>query len=79
MFAIIFILALFLPVAFLPLALDTFLSGTDLTEMGICLETSEISHPMQGCEFAGIFPTTHRQENISEYLWGVSEQLQACQ
>jgi len=40
MFASIFILILLLPAAWLPLALDTFFSSTDLDEMGISLEIS---------------------------------------
>jgi hypothetical protein len=40
MFASIFILILLLPVACLPLTLDTFFSSTDLSEMGVCLKKS---------------------------------------
>jgi hypothetical protein len=47
MFASIFILILLLPAVCLPLALDTFFSSSDLDEMGICLESSDDTLPIQ--------------------------------
>ena len=48
MFAYAFILILFLPFTFLPLALDTLFSPEELSDMGICLEypqnTGECEH-----------------------------------
>jgi len=51
MLASIFTLILFLPAAFLPVAIRTFFTFGELDEMGICLEDS---HTMQGCD-----DTTH--------------------
>lgn len=47
MFTSILILILFLPVAFLPLVLNTFFSSDELSEMGICLG---ISQTRQECD-----------------------------
>ena len=47
MLASIFILILFLPTAFLPVAIKTFFTSGELDEMGICLEDSQT---MQGCD-----------------------------
>jgi hypothetical protein len=73
MFASIFILILFLPAAFLPVALDTFVSSPDLDEMGILLENSDDTFPMQGYELAGFLPTANHCE-----AWEISESLQTC-
>ena len=63
MFAtIVFILILFLPAAFLPMALDTFVSSSDLDEMGISLENSDDTFPMQGYELADFLPTSNHFE-----------------
>lgn len=74
MFATIFILILFLPAAFLPVALDTFTSGADLEDMGISLESSGDTFPMQGYELVGFLPVSQNCES-----WELNEPLQACQ
>ena len=69
MFAItVFILILFLPVAFLPLVLDTFASSADLYEMGISLERLDDEFPLQGYELVDVFTISNS-----------CEQLQVCQ
>ena len=45
MFISMLILILLMPFTFLPLALDTFFSSDELSEMGIYLENSEAAHP----------------------------------
>jgi|GEM_PF-4689397 len=45
MFTLIIILLILLPVTFLPLAMDTFFSSSELNEMGICLENTEVTQP----------------------------------
>lgn len=70
MLASIFILILFLPAAFLPLALDVFVSSADLDEMGVSLENSDDTFPMQGDELAGFLPASNRCET-----WEISESL----
>jgi hypothetical protein len=74
MLASIFILILFLPAAFLPLVLDTFFSDSDLGEMGICLESTDDTFPMQGYELVGFFPTLNHCD-----AWETNEPLQVCQ
>jgi hypothetical protein len=74
MLASIFILILFLPVAFLPWALRTFYSSDELNEMGFCLEPSENFYPIQGSELAG--PAKYEKAGC---VWETSEQLQTCQ
>ena len=54
MLASIFILIMFLPAAILPVVLDTFASSADLDEMGISLENSDDTFPMQGYELVGV-------------------------
>ncbi len=70
----VFILILFLPTACLPLALDIFASKTDLDEMGISLENSDDTFPMQGYELVGFLPASNRYD-----AWEISEPLQTCQ
>ena len=65
----VFILILFLPAACLPLALDTFFSSTDLSEMGVCLETSDDTFPMQGYELICIPQDSDKREDTNEYVW----------
>jgi len=74
MFASIFILILFLPAAFLPLALDTFASSADLDEMGISLESSDDTFPMQGYELVSFLPASKHCDR-----WEISEPLKVCQ
>lgn len=74
MFTVILILILFLPAAFLPLALDTFVTGTDLDEMGISLESSDDTFPVHGCQLTGLLPASDNCE-----VWDISEPLHACQ
>jgi hypothetical protein len=74
MFASIFILILFLPAACLPLVLDAFFSDSDLDEIGICLESSDDTFPMQGYELVGFLPTPNRCDT-----WETNEPLQVCQ
>lgn len=69
-----FSLILFLPAAFLPVVLDAFVSSSDLSEMGIVLENSDDSVPMQGYELFGCLPVSNQCET-----WEISETLQACQ
>jgi len=64
MFASIFILILFLPAAFLPLGLTTFFSAEELDEMGICLETSDDTFPVQGYDLVDIFPISNGCEQL---------------
>jgi hypothetical protein len=73
MFTSIFILILFLPAALLPLGLSTFLSAGELEEMGISLESSDDTFPMQGYELAGFLPTSNNCE-----VWEIREQFQPC-
>lgn len=61
---IVFILILFLPAAFLPMALDTFTSNADLDEMGISLESSDDTFPIRGYELADVFPVSNGCEQI---------------
>jgi hypothetical protein len=70
----IFILILFLPAVCLPLGLDIFFSSTDLEEMGIALESSDDTFPMQGYELIGFLPASNRCD-----AWAISEPLQTCQ
>jgi len=71
---IVFILILFLPAAFLPVVLDTFNSSTELDEMGIVLENSDDTFPMQGYELLGFLPISNQCDT-----WEISESLQTCQ
>jgi hypothetical protein len=73
MLASIFILILLLPAAFLPVALDAFVSDTDLDEMGISLENSDDTFSMQGYELVGLLPVSNCD------TWEISEPLQVCQ
>lgn len=77
MLASFFILILFLPAAFLPIALDVFASSNNLDEMGICLEKSEGAFPMQRYELAGIHPTKNSCEE-TVCLWEITKQLETC-
>ncbi len=70
----VFILILFLPAACLPLALETFFSTADLDEMGISLESSDDTFPMQGYELVGFLPASNNSD-----IWEISEPLQTCQ
>jgi hypothetical protein len=70
----VFILILLLPAACLPLALDIFASKTDLDEMGISLESSDDTFPMQGYELVGFLPASSPCE-----AWETNEPLQVCQ
>lgn len=72
--ATIFIFIFFLPAAFLPLALDTFASSTERETMGIVLENSDDTFPMQGYELVGFLPVSQNCES-----WEFNEPLQACQ
>ena len=45
MFTLVLILILFLPGAFLPMALKSLFSSEDLIEMGVCLEESQTQPP----------------------------------
>lgn len=74
MFASTLILILFLPAAFLPVALDTCVSNTDLGEMGISLESSDDTFPRQGYELVGFLSASNHCE-----AWEVGEPLRACQ
>ena len=74
MFTSIFILILLLPAAFLPLALDTFFSSSELGKMGISLESSDETFPMQGYELVGFLPASNNSD-----VWEISEPLQTCQ
>jgi len=73
MLASIFILILFLPAAFLPVVLDTFSSSAELDEMGIVLENSDDTFPMQGYELFGFLPVSNQCDT-----WEISEQIQVC-
>ncbi len=64
MFISIFILILLLPAACLPLALDIFVSKTDLDEMGISLEGSDNTLPIQGYELVDEFPISNSCEQL---------------
>ena len=75
----IFILILFLPAAFLPVALDAFTSSADLDEMGISLESSDDTFPMQGYELAVVPPISNNISDSGGYVWDISEQFQTCQ
>lgn len=44
------VLALFLPAAFLPLALSTHFTPAALDEMGVCLESSELTHESENAQ-----------------------------
>jgi len=74
MFASIFILILFLPAAFLPLGLNVFFSSDELNEMGVCLESSNDSFPIQGNELIGFLSASKPCD-----VWQLSEPLQTCQ
>ena len=74
MLASIFILILFLPAAILPVVLDTFASSADLDEMGISLENSDDTFPMQGYELVGVLSLAQKCD-----AWEVNQSLQACQ
>ena len=74
MLASIFILILFLPAAILPVVLDTFASSADLEEMGISLENSDDTFPMQGYELVGVLSLAQKCDT-----WEVNQSLQACQ
>ena len=74
MFASIFILILFLPAAFLPVVLDTFISNADLDEMGISLENSDDTFPTQGYELVGFPPASSKCE-----AWEFNEPIRICQ
>ena len=78
MFASIFILILLLPAVCLPLALDTFISSADLKEMGISLENSDNTFPMQGYELVCIHQDSDKREDTNEYVWEIKEGLQMC-
>ena len=78
MLASIFILILFLPAAFLPLALDMFFSSTDLSEMGVCLEKPEGSFLVKRRELIGILSQSNNCEDAG-CLWEITNQLQVCQ
>lgn len=73
MFTSIFILILLLPAACLSLALDTFFSTTQLSEMGISLKNSDDTLPMQGYELVGLIPSSNNNN-----VWEISEPLQTC-
>jgi len=64
MFVSIFILILFLPTIFLPLGLSTFFSADELDEMGIRLEMSDDTSPMQGHDLVDIFPISNGCEQL---------------
>jgi len=64
MFVSIFILILFLPTVFLPLGLTTFFSADELNEMGIYLETSYDTFPMQRYDLVDIFPVSNGCEQL---------------
>ena len=70
----IFILILYLPAAFLPVLLDAFVSSSDLDEMGVVLENSDDTFPMQGYELIGFLPVSNQCDT-----WEINETLQACQ
>jgi hypothetical protein len=69
----VFIFILLLPAAFLPLWLNSF-SSAELKEMGVCLETSDDTFPMQGYELDGVLPTSNHCD-----AWDLSKPLQSCQ
>ena len=60
MFVSIFILILFLPVAFLPLGLNTFFSSDELGEMGVCLGKPNDTSPIQGYQLVGFLPISKK-------------------
>jgi len=53
--------------------LDAVVSISDLDEMGIVLENSDETFPMQGYEFVGFLPDSNRCE-----VWEISESPQIC-
>jgi len=71
---LVFILILFLPAAFLPVVLDAFIPGSDLNEMGIVLENSDDTFPIQGYELLGFLPDSNRYDT-----WEISKSLQTYQ
>jgi len=71
--AFIFIFIFFLPAAFLPVVLDAFISNTDLDEIGVSLESSDDTFPMQGYELVGFLPTSNHCDT-----WEFNEPLQTC-
>jgi hypothetical protein len=74
MFASIFILILLLPAVCLPLTLNTFFSSSELGEMGISLESSDDTFPMQGYELVDLLPTSFNCE-----VWEIHETCQVYQ
>ena len=69
MFISILILILILPFVFLPLALDTFFSSDELSEMCIYLGNSETTSPL---------PITKPcNSEVACQLWNVAEQVAA--
>lgn len=79
MFASIFILILLLPAVCLPLALKTFLSSADLSEMGVCLKRTDATFPVHGYELVCITQDSDKREDTNEYMWEISEGIQICQ
>ncbi len=78
MFASIFILSIFLPVAFISLVLDTCFSSDEVSEMGICLQGSKIMQPiisLQRYELVDTLPKSGNCEKANRLYKG----LQACQ
>lgn len=74
MLVAIFIFIPFLPAACLPLVLETFFSDAELDEMGVCLEKSVDTFPLQGYELVGFLPASNNND-----VWEINEQLQTCQ
>ena len=54
--------------------LDAFVSSSDLDEMGVVLENSDDTFPMQGYELIGFLPVSNQCDT-----WEINETLQACQ
>jgi len=80
MFTSIFILILLLPAVCLPLALKTFFSSTDLSEMGVCLKKSKDAHAMSLYEHELVcIPIKSNSCEYAGCLWEISEGLQTCQ
>jgi hypothetical protein len=69
MFISILILILFLPVTLLPLALDTFFSSNELSEMGIYLGNSETAYSLP---ISVSLPKSCSNENTCR-LWKITE------
>ena len=64
------LLILFLPAACLPLVLVLFSSNSELEEMGILLESSDDTFPMQGYEPVGFL-----REAIHCDRWKINKQF----